>query len=535
MILFDEPFIDGWIGAPRAAASAAPNAGVGSAAPIMLVGNSLPIGLSSMWWGGSTGTTDGGTPHTVAAQFRADYTGPIDRGIGDGSMIGPQITTQMLWDRPEGEWGGYDDPRRDMAAYAGGAMVLFDGYSHGNVSLSRPYFDWMGNSHRVELLQDLDYAMRFLRGATQAGVATYLGGSWPPLIESPPDDAAWRGLIDAFDEALRYRRDVLSARLRAEGLPDDVWIVPTHQMFARFYDDQLGGRLPIGITSHRDFHARDVNSHAGGVGGGNHPYMPSPLSAYCAWCMIREVVMGEDASAMPAWPTDGVTAELAAYLRSVAVEIVRSYAPAGRGGTQHAEPGYIEPVPAAPQQALGASFAASWINSISAVTATPASLDYGGVLVSAGDLSGLVNTDIELCRIIAADGRYTSIHVWDWGGGDQIEVSFHAADGGRQVGVQIALPSPGDYLIEWHNLPSGLTARRVDLAAPATDTGKVVTSVVWPPEYAPGLPGAAAISAPAQPYLTLHAAWAGTSPPGAPQRVALDAWIDGLTGMTAWG
>ena len=263
MILFDEPFIDGWIGAPRAAASAAPNAGVGSAAPIMLVGNSLPIGLSSMWWGGSTGTTDGGTPH--------------------------------------------------------------------------------------------------------------------------------------------------------------------------------------------------------------------------------------------------------------------------------AEPGYIEPVPAAPQQALGASFAASWINSISAVTATPASLDYGGVLVSAGDLSGLVNTDIELCRIIAADGRYTSIHVWDWGGGDQIEVSFHAADGGRQVGVQIALPSPGDYLIEWHNLPSGLTARRVDLAAPATDTGKVVTSVVWPPEYAPGLPGAAAISAPAQPYLTLHAAWAGTSPPGAPQRVALDAWIDGLTGMTAWG
>ena len=51
---------------------------------------------------------------------------------------------------------------------------------------------------------------------------------------------------------------------------------------------------------------------------------------------------------MPAWPTDGVTAELAAYLRSVAVEIVRSYALAGRGGTQHAEPGYIEPVPAAP-------------------------------------------------------------------------------------------------------------------------------------------------------------------------------------------
>ena len=102
---------------------AAANAGVGAAAPIMLVGNSLPIGLSSMWWGGTTGTSDGNTQHTIADQFRADYAGPISRGIGDGTQIGPQINTKMLWDRPEGDWSANNDPRRDLAGYAGGAML----------------------------------------------------------------------------------------------------------------------------------------------------------------------------------------------------------------------------------------------------------------------------------------------------------------------------------------------------------------------------------------------------------------------------
>lgn len=535
MFLFDEPFIDGWIGA-RAAAGvpAAPNTGVGSDAPIMLVGNSLPIGISSMWWGGADGTTEGNTQHSIATQFRADYAGPILRGIGDGTQIGPAITTRMLWDRAEGDWGANNDPRRDLAGYAGGAMVYFEGYTHGAISLARPYYDLMGNEHRTELLQDLDYGMRFARTAAQAGVAVYLGGTWPPLIESPPDDAAWRLLVDAFDEALRYRREVISAQLRAEGLRDAVWIVPTHLMWGRFYDDDIAGALPTGLASHRDLHALDTVGHAGSVGAGNHPYMVNPLSAYCAWCMIREVVMGADSSAMPPWPVDGVSADLAAYLRGVAVDIVRGYAPAGLGGSQYADPAYIQPVAAAPQAAMGASFAASWIGGATAVAATSNPLDYGGAIISPGDLSGLINTDVELCRITAADGRYVSVHVWDWGGGDQIEVSAHTPDGGRQAGVQIGLPSGGNYLLEWHNLPTGLTARLVDLDAPGTAADKVIRSVAWPPEYVAGLPGAAAISAPAQAYVTLHAAWAGTTPPTAAQRVAIDAWIDDLTGLTAW-
>ena len=80
------------------------------------------------------------------------------------------------------------------------------------------------------------------------------------------------------------------------------------------------------------------------------------------------------------------------------------------------------------------------------------------------------------------------MQAWDWGGGDQLEVSFHAADGGRLVGVQIQLPGPGNWLFEWRNLPAGLTMRRVNLDAPATATDKVASSVAWPPEYAVDLP-----------------------------------------------
>ncbi len=535
MFLFDDMFIDGWLGAQGSTAPALSNAGVGASAPIMLVGNSLPIGLSTLWWGGADGTTDGSLQHTVAVPFRTDYSGPISRGIGDGTQIGPQITTRMLWDRPEGDWSANNDPRRDLSSYAGGALLLFEGFTHGAISVSRPYYDWLGNEHRTELLQDLDYGMRFLRAAAQAGVALYLGGTWPPLIENPPNDAAWRPLIDTFDEALRYRRDVWHARLAGEGLPSDLWIVPTHLMFARFYDDDQAGTLPAGITSHRDFHALDVNGHAGAVGAGNHPYMLNPLSAYCAWCMVREVVMGEDASAMPPHPVDGVTADVAAYLRGVAVDIVRSYAPAGRGGTQHAAPGYIEPVAAAPQTALGASFAASWIDGTVATATPPGPLDYGGIVLSASDLSALQNAHVEIGRIAGPDGRHAVLQAWNWGGGPTFEVSFHAADGNRLVGVQIDLPGPGSWLFEWLNLAAGLTMRRVELTAAPTAADKVARAVAWPPEYAAGLPSgatSAAVTAPA--WLTVHAMWAGTAIPDAAARVGLHAWIDELTGLTAW-
>ncbi len=358
------------------------------------------------------------------------------------TQIGPQITTKMLWDHPEGDWGANNDQRRELPLYSGGAMLLFEGFSHGAISVSRPYYDWLGNDHRTELLQGLDYVMHFLRAGVQAGVAPYLGGTWPPLIESPPNDAAWRVLVDAFDAALPYRRDVWSARLAAEGLPSDLWIVPTHLMFGRFYDDDQAGRLPSGITSHRDFHARDVNGHAGGIGAGNHPYMLSPLSAYCAWCMIREVVMREDASAMPPHPVDGVTEELAAYLRSVAVDIVRSYAPAGRGGTQHAALGYIEPVAAALQVALGAGFAASWIDGATATATPPGPLDYGGIILSSSDLSGLTNTHVEIARITTLNGRHIVWQAWDWAAVIRSRYLSTAPMGRVKSGCRLRCPIP---------------------------------------------------------------------------------------------
>jgi hypothetical protein len=86
----------------------------------------------------------------------------------------------------------------------------------------------------------------------------------------------------------------------------------------------------------------------------------------------------------------------------VAVDIARGYAPAGLGGVQHADPGYIEPVPAAPQAALGASFAASWIGGAVATATPPGPLDYGGVIINASDLSALANTHVEIARITGA-------------------------------------------------------------------------------------------------------------------------------------
>ncbi len=77
--------------------------------------------------------------------------------------------------------------------------------------------------------------------------------------------------------------------------------------------------------------------------------------------------------------------------------------------------------------------------------------------------------------------------------------------------------------------------RRVDLTAAQTAADKVARAVAWPPEYAAGLPsGAASAAVTAPAWLTVHAMWAGMAVPDTMARIGLHAWIDDLSGLTAW-
>lgn len=503
-----------------------PNLGVGTDAALMLIGNSLPFGVSEMWWGGPDGTYEGAYGHTVATPFRVDYEGNIDRGIGKGYVIGPTISTQILWDRSEGDWSENDDPRRDLALYD--ACVIWEGFN-GAQGLAQSYFDWDFSGERVQALADVDSEYLFVQAALDAGCKPYLAGPWVPLIE-PPDDALWRTRFDGFDHAIRWRREALQQRLRADSLPDDLWIVPTHLMFARFYDDDQNDLLPAGVTSHRDFHALDVVSHEE-TGDGNHPYMVNPLSAYCAWCMIREAVMGETADTMPPWPVDGVTTEIAAYLRAVASDIVRDYAPAGRGGAGYAAPAIAVATGLTPRTILGANFAGSWVGGVSDVVETDQQVDYGAAVVTVGDVDAFEGE----AQLLTVETQAGSIELAFFNYGSPTLV-WRFTEGGDQIGsVQMAAPA-GQWLFEWRNSADGLHIRRVDLLTGGDDPDKVGTSYVWPPEPMAGQAGSGAITvdpAPAADVTVSALIMAHAIPENMPMGV-LSAWVDGHTGLVSW-
>lgn len=204
--------------------SSLPNPGVGTDTPIMFAGGSLPIGIAYNWWGGADGEQAGTVGHSMLSSTRGDYVGTITTsalgealsGVGMATSIGIDRTSQWLWDRWEGEWPEYGDPRGDMPLYAGGAFIHFEAESligedwiaASRGKLAQPYV-WRSNSDRITLTRDLEYEYNLFALAAQNGVQPYIGGSWPPMVISPSiDDAAWRARIDFYDIAHRYRRRI---------------------------------------------------------------------------------------------------------------------------------------------------------------------------------------------------------------------------------------------------------------------------------------------------------------------------------------
>lgn len=531
------------------------NLGVGTNTPMVLAGNSEAAAVGGIWWGGADGLQGGETAHTILSSTRGDYSGPISSaaqsailpGIGAAWEIGIQNSSRFLQERWQGEWAEYCDPVNDMALFTGGAFVLWEGEEPigedwqmaDTGKMAQPYY-WAGDCHKRTLARDLSFEYGHFARAVAAGVAPYLVGAWPPMIEEgggnaniPARDAEWRTRFDGYDMAHRYRRDWLRAELAANGLSDDLWIVPAHLAVARWYDDDLAGNLPAGLTSHRDMHADD-NTSPGHLddNGGKHPWMLSREGAYCIRTMIYEVVEGQDALALPDNATEGITGAVAAYLRQVAKDVLSDYAPAGRGGSAHAETTILTATAAPPQDALE-NCAAHYLDGGSP-TAIPTTegVRYLAAIVNfdnAGDqvtdseteLVHLFGSDddhmvLKMARPSWHDGGATPVvwgQVWDAAGVDQGFAMFNA-------------PTSGDWLVEiW--VDDAMRFRLVDLAVSDPQAAKVQFQRYGGGSN-PALSACSSFTIPAQAAYAIHAAWASENIPTDQEYTDLNAWIDGL-------
>lgn len=531
------------------------NLGVGTDTPIMFLGNSQPISLSYMWWGGPGGDEQGTNSHTIWSSTRGDYAGAVSTaagsvtlpGIGLATKIGINVLTQEIQNTFSGEWGDYGDPVNDAGSFDGGALLMFEGESLDNFDwiadlggrLAQPYV-WRSNAHRTSLLRDLSFEYGHVARFVAAGAVPYLGGSWPPLIEEaggnaniPARDAEWRTRFSSYDLAHRYRRDWLRAELAANSLANDLWILPAHLAVARWYDDDLADNLPTGITSHRDFHADDTTPAHADDNGGKHPWMLNRTGNYCIRAMAYEVIEGQDALTLPDNATEGVTGEVAAYLRQVAKDIVSDYAPAGRGGSSYASPGLLTATAQPPQDALP-DCVAYWRagDADETVIGTTDPVRWGGVIINFDDVPDMA--DNEQVQIFEFTGAASSRVVMEVLKPDfrsfvptlRIETFNEAGD--WQGSTVIDAPTSGDYIWEFV-IDDKLNFRLVNLEVAGTDATKITSPqyVTDAPAY---IPGCATFTVnTVQTRFALTAAYLAETFPGAQAMVDLNAWIDSLS------
>lgn len=540
----------------------APNQGVGTNRPIMFAGGSLPMSLAYIWWGGADGLQQGSGTHTAWSSTRGDYAGSIETpansvvlpGIGLATKIGINILTENLQNTWSGEWGEFGDPVNDADLYAGGALLLFEGEFLQNEDwiasalggkLARPYV-WRSNAHRLSLERDLGFEYGHVARFVQAGATPYLGGSWPPLITAagdnaniPARDAEWRSWIDGYDRALRYRRDWLRAELAANGLPDDLWILPCHLVAARWYDDALAGNLPAGLTSHRDFRADDTTEEHLNDNGGKHPWMLNRAGNYCMRAMAYEVIEGQDALSLPDNAADEVTGELADYLRQVASEIVRSYAPAGRGGSAHAAPALLAATAQAPQDALP-DCVAHWRagDTDETLIGTSEPVRWGGCILNFDGVADMEdNEQVQIMEFTGAASSRVSLQVLkpDFRSFvPTLRIETFDEAGNWQGATVIDAPAGGDYVWEFI-IDDLLNFRLVDLSAPGSDAAKITS-----PQYVSDAPAYITSCATfavntAQSRFPLHAAYLAETFPSDQAMVDLNAWIEGINpAWVAW-
>lgn len=193
------------------------------------------------------------------------------------------------------------------------------------------------------LRRSLDHLCRFAASAIEKGDGgrgardIALWSIWPSLTlwrpERPDWTAAWQDFPDAgaaltgYDESSRYLADHASHSLRQAypALPADwrIWVFPGHRFIARLWQDGPVGAISGGLTLPSLF---DDDIHPGQACGFG-------LACLMITCLYQTDLRQKRLSA-PA----GVSPALRDYFATIAWQIASSYAPAGLGGSEAAQP-----------------------------------------------------------------------------------------------------------------------------------------------------------------------------------------------------
>lgn len=261
---------------------------------------------------------------------------------------------------------------------------------------------------------------------------------------------------------------------------------------------------------------------------------------YCMRALAYEVIEGQDALTLPDNATDGVTGEVAAYLRQVAKDIATDYAPAGRGGSSYAAPAMLTETVQPPQDALP-DCVAHWVDGDAdeTVIGTSNPVRWGGCIIN---FDGVVDmTDNEQVNIFEFGGSGNAGVVMavlkpDWQSFTPIlRIETFDEAGNWQGSTFIDAPTSGDYLWEFI-IDDLLNFRLVNLSVAGTDGAKVTSPryVTNAPTHIPSCESFSVNTV--QTRFPLHAAYLAENFPTDQAMADLNAWIEGIDpAWIAWG
>lgn len=252
----------------------------------------------------------------------------------------PGSSTTSRWEAGVNQFGTGDNARYDIRNYN-----LLSITERGPVAL--PYSDNMYTEQ--ELQGNINHLKLFIQNARQngangAGARTFLYTMWPNIDDS---FGPFRPMLDSYERAWHYMQERINADLGGY-----LHIIPGHRVMMRIFDDIQAGLVP-GITDIHQLFLDDIH--------------PNGWGAYPISCLHIAVIYGHDPRTLPynfvvrsdamfETPPAGelMSEALATYMRTVAYDVARTYARAGRGGTDAGLAG-VRPTPAlqTPREILG--------------------------------------------------------------------------------------------------------------------------------------------------------------------------------------
>ena len=181
----------------------------------------------------------------------------------------------------------------------------------------------------------------YLNGNGGQGAETVLWSIWPEaegwIGYGGNAEAEWgdlggfRNCLPEYGRFFRFIAEYVTWKMHQNypELPDEwrVWVCPAHAWWMRVYDDIQAGLVP-GITDHRQLFRDEV--------GQIHPNL---VGSYGLTVLAHTFLYQQDVR-MLSYVPGNVSAELDAYYKQIAWEIVNQQESAGMGGTVDAEPEY---------------------------------------------------------------------------------------------------------------------------------------------------------------------------------------------------